>query len=76
MSNTSPSKKTISFSAWLKLHCVEPSDKGYIPVYTNRETGVSKIVPEKECNEHWCMTLIKPVRLESPIFEPKKAALG
>lgn len=75
MINTSPNKKTISFSAWLKLHCVEPSDKGYIPVYTNRETGVSKIVPEKECNEHWCMTLIKPVRLESPIFEPKKAAL-
>lgn len=69
-------RKTISFSAWLKLHNVWPSDNGYIPVYTDRKTGVSKIVPEKECNEHWCMTLIKPVRLESPIFEPKKAALG
>lgn len=72
--STAP-RKTISFSAWLKLHNVDPSDDGYIPVYTDRKTNVSKIVPEKECNEHWCMTLIKPVRLESPIFEPKKAAL-
>lgn len=69
-------RKTISFSAWLKLHGVEPSHDGYIPVYTDRSSGVSKIVPEKECNEHWCLTLIKPVRLESPIFEPKKAALA
>nr|DAT33692.1 MAG TPA: hypothetical protein [Caudoviricetes sp.] len=68
-------RKTISFSAWLKLHNVWPSDNGYIPVYTDRKTGVSKIVPEKECNEHWCLTLIKPVRLESPVFEPKKEAL-
>ncbi len=71
--NSTP-RKTISFSAWLKLHGVNPSDDGYIPVYTDRKTNVSKIVPEKECNEHWCLTLIKPVRLESPVFEPKKAA--
>lgn len=68
-------RKTISFSAWLKLHNVWPSDNGYIPVYTDRTTGVSKIVPEKEANEHWCMTLVEPVRLESPVFEPKKEAL-
>jgi hypothetical protein len=68
-------RKTISFSAWLKLHNVWPSDNGYVPVYTDRKTNVSKIVPEKEANEHWCMTLVKPVRLESPIFEPKKKAL-
>lgn len=68
-------RKTISFSAWLKLHNVWPSDNGYIPVFTDRKTGVSKIVPEKEANEHWCMTLVKPVRLESPVFEPKKEAL-
>nr|DAF73044.1 MAG TPA: hypothetical protein [Caudoviricetes sp.] len=68
-------RKTVSFSAWLKLHNAWPTDDGYIPVYTDRFSGVSKIVPEKECNEHWCMTLIKPVRLESPVFEPKKAAL-
>lgn len=67
-------RKNISFSAWLKLHNVWPSDNGYIPVYTDRTTGVSKIVPEKEANEHWCMTLVKPIRLESPIFEPKKKA--
>lgn len=75
MTNAPSTRKTISFSAWLKLHNVHPSEDGYIPVYTDRKTGVSQIVPEKECNEHWCMTLIKPVRLESPIFEPKKAAL-
>lgn len=68
-------RKTISFSAWLKLHNVYPSDDGYIPVYADRKTGVSKIVSEKEANERWCMTLIKPVRLESPIFEPRKAAI-
>ena len=71
---TNPTRKAVSFSAWLKLHGVNPSDDGYIPVYTDRSSGVSQIVPEEECNEHWCMTLIKPVRLESPIFEPKKAA--
>lgn len=69
--NNTP-RKTISFSAWLKLHNVNPADDGYIPVYTDRTTGESRIVPEKECNEHWCMTLVKPVRLESPIFEPKR----
>lgn len=67
-------RKTISFSTWLKLHNVYPTDDGYIPVYTDRGTGVSRIVPEAECNEHWCMTLVKPVRLESPVFAPKKAA--
>lgn len=69
---TDTPRKTISFSAWLKLHDVYPTDEGYIPVYTDRTTGESRIVPEVECNELWCMTLIKPVRLESPIFEPKR----
>ncbi len=39
--STAP-RKTLSFSAWLKLRNVAPSDDGYIPVYTDRKTNVSE----------------------------------